>query len=91
MNELAQDDASKLLNDTNAEDADDLALMNSEELEKQQEKAKKEILDLTARLRAFQQSNERELLDLKQKHAKEMKAKEEESSKFMMVSSYSLK
>lgn len=75
----------QLLEDTSAEDADDMAMMNSHELQEQQEKAKKEILDLTSKLRAFQQSHERELLDLKQKHSKQMKEKEEESSKFMMV------
>jgi hypothetical protein len=46
------------MDDHSAEDAADVAMMNSNDLEKQREKAKKEILELTTKLRAFQQSND---------------------------------
>jgi hypothetical protein len=78
-------DASKIMDDHSAEDAADLAMMNSTDLEKHQEIAKKEIQDLTTKLRAFQKSNERALEDLKGKQMKQLKGKEEESQKIMMV------
>lgn len=87
MQQFTHEDASKVMDDQNtAEDAADLALMNSEELEKQQAKAKAEIQELTVKLKAFRQANERALADLKQKQQKELKEKEEESQKFMLVS-----
>jgi hypothetical protein len=82
-----QADASKIMDETNLEDAADLALMNSDALEKQQEKAKKEINELTTKLKAFQQNNARALADLKNAQAKMLKNKEEESQKFMLVCS----
>jgi hypothetical protein len=85
MQEFQQADASKIMDDHSAEDAADLAMMNSKDLEKQQDKARKEIQELTTKLRAFQQSNERALEDLKTKQMKQLKGKEEESQKFMMV------
>jgi predicted phage gp36 major capsid-like protein len=85
MQEFQQADASKIMDDHSAEDAADVAMMNSNDLEKQQDKAKKEILELTTKLRAFQQSNERALEDLKGKHMKQLKGKEEESQKIIMV------
>jgi hypothetical protein len=86
MQEIQQADASKLLDQSNVEDAADLAMMDSNELEKQQEKAKKEIHELTVKLKAFQQTNESAFADLKNAQARVMKKKEEESQKFMMVS-----
>lgn len=77
-------DAAKVMEDHSAEDAADYALMNSQELEKQQQMAQQQIEDLSSKLKAFQRANEVELADLKQKHAMEMKAKDEESQKFMM-------
>jgi hypothetical protein len=85
MQEFQQVDASKIMDDHSAEDAADLAMMNSTDLEKQQEIAKKEIQELTTKLRAFQKSNERALEDLKGKQMKQLKGKEEESQKIMMV------
>jgi hypothetical protein len=82
-----QADASKIMDETNLEDAADLALMNSDALEKQQEKAKKEINELTTKLKAFQQNNARALADLKNAQAKMLKNKEEEFQKFMLVCS----
>jgi hypothetical protein len=85
MQEFQQDDASKIMDASNEEDAADLTMMNSTELEAQQDKAKVEIQGLNVKLRAFQQSNERALADLKNTQAKLMKTKEEEAKKFMMV------
>jgi uncharacterized protein YcbK (DUF882 family) len=66
----------------------DLAMMTSTELEKQQDLAKTEIQELNVKLRAFQQNNARGLADLKNKQAKTLNTKEEESQKFMMVRHY---
>jgi hypothetical protein len=85
MQEIQQADASKIMDDTNLEDAADLAMMTSKELEVQQDKAKEEIQELNVKLRAFQQTNARALADLKNKQVKLLKSKEEESQKFMMV------
>jgi hypothetical protein len=88
MQEFQQDDASKIMdgaNESNLEDAADLAMMTSTELEAHQDKAKAEIQGLNVKLRTFQQSNARALADMKNKQAKLMKAKEEEAKKFMMV------
>lgn len=80
----AAGDASKVMEDLSAEDAADYALMNSQELEKQQEHAKEQILELNAKLKAFQSANDAQLADLKQTQMQEMKSKEEESQKFML-------
>jgi hypothetical protein len=64
--------------------------MSSGDLEMQQDNAKKEIHELTSKLRTFRQSNERALKDLKGKQMKESKFKDEESQKYMMVSLTSL-
>jgi hypothetical protein len=88
MQEFQQDDASKIMDgadESNLEDAADLAMMTSTELEAQQDKAKVEIQGLNVKLRAFQHSNERALADLKNTQVKLMKTKEEEAKKFMMV------
>jgi hypothetical protein len=88
MQEFQQDDASKIMDgadETNLEDAADLAMMTSTELEAQQDKAKVEIQELNVKLRAFQQSNAKAFADLKNNQAKLMKTKEEEAKKFMMV------
>jgi hypothetical protein len=76
MQEFQQDDASKIMDGANEEDAADLTMMSmmtSTELEAQQEKAKVEIQGLNVKLRAFQQSNERAMADLKNTQAKLMK------------------
>jgi hypothetical protein len=88
MQEFQQDDASKIMDgadESNLEDAADLAMMTSNELEAHQDKAKAEIQELNVKLRAFQQTNARALADLKNTQTKLMKTKEEEAQKFMMV------
>jgi HAMP domain-containing protein len=90
MQEFQLADASKIMDDHSAEDAADLAMMSSGDLEMQQDNAKKEIHELTSKLRTFRQSNERALEDLRGKQMKESKFKDEESQKYMMVSLTSL-
>jgi hypothetical protein len=86
MQEFRRDDASKVMDDhASSEDAADLAMMTSTELEKQQDLAKKKIHELTTKLRAFQQINEKALLELMNKQEGLLNAKEEDSQKFMMV------
>jgi hypothetical protein len=85
MQDFKQSDASKIMDDTNNEDAADLALMKSNELEMQQEIAKKEINELTKKLKTFQQANASAMADLKDAQTKLLKSKQEESQKFMMV------
>jgi hypothetical protein len=89
MQEFQASDASKIMDDQYTdEDAADMALMNSSELEKQQEIAKKQIQELTANLRTFQQDIERAKADLQIKHSTELQAKEKESQNAMMVIAY---
>jgi len=77
-------DASKVMEDHSAEDADDFAMMNSQELEKQQAKAQLQIQEMTGSLKAFQQKNEADLADLKQRHQQEIKKTQDDSQKFFM-------
>jgi hypothetical protein len=62
----------------------DLFMMSSAELEAHQDKTDLEIQELNVKLRYFRKSSTRALADLNSKQMKQLKAKEEESQKFMM-------
>jgi hypothetical protein len=62
----------------------DLVMITYAELEAHQDKTELEIQELNDKLRFFRKSNTRALADLKSKQMKQLKAKEEESQKFLM-------